>query len=491
MTTIRAWEKYLTSSAQIALVRPAALTSSQRQRFGTNPNPLFVKGRKCIKIIDDSLFSHCLFEYARHPNELARSNWLLQRIRENYIPRTKKFKLSIDGRDVCAFAFRTIYGITKTRFYDIRKICLKGQVAVITHGNALRPYLRPRTDLSATWIHYFGVTFCEFMPHLNIMYLPTGLTKEDVFDLFIDSMTKKFPDAERDEFPKRSLFLSILHQRYPFIKVARKCRLGRCHDCVFYDLKLTDDSLPKEEKEALRKTKAKHLNSVMAERAAYKEVSREAAMPDSKTLSLIFDKGNGPRIPHSAKFPKNWATAKRFKSGLWGLIDHSNMKKVLIPHMSEYPDDPNFTLSVFYDYLVNVRRTMKGGFPAYLHLQVDNCAKENKNNWMLALLSTLVEKNLFKIIVLEFLPPGHTHEDIDALFTPVSNGATSYNAFTPNEFASSFLKSCYRHHKNNPKILSFPKVYDWKSFFNPCMRRIEGITKYRSFKFEVLSLRFY
>lgn len=96
---------------------------------------------------------------------------------------------------------------------------------------------------------------------------------------------------------------------------------------------------------------------------------------------------------------------------------------------------------------------------------------------------------MFKSIQLEFLPPGHTHEDIDAVFTPIANGTTKFDAPTWTDFTGPFLKSCYHNHHNKPLVSGLPPIYDWKTFFlTGGLRDIEGITSYRSFEFTV---RFY
>ena len=71
--------------------------------------------------------------------------------------------------------------------------------------------------------------------------------------------------------------------------------------------------------------------------------------------------------------------------------------------------------------------------PDKLYIQMDNCGRENKNQFVFALLALLVEKGIFHevfehikyfqswVICYYYLSwMGHTHEDIDALFGHVS-----------------------------------------------------------------------
>jgi hypothetical protein len=58
--------------------------------------------------------------------------------------------------------------------------------------------------------------------------------------------------------------------------------------------------------------------------------------------------------------------------------------------------------------------------PKHLVLQMDNSAKDNKNQTMLAFSSDLVARGIFETVTMSFLMTGHTHEDIDAAFSKVS-----------------------------------------------------------------------
>ena len=58
--------------------------------------------------------------------------------------------------------------------------------------------------------------------------------------------------------------------------------------------------------------------------------------------------------------------------------------------------------------------------PKHLVLQMDNSAKDNKNQTMLAFSSDLVARGIFETVTMSFLMKGHTHEDIDAAFSKVS-----------------------------------------------------------------------
>ena len=60
----------------------------------------------------------------------------------------------------------------------------------------------------------------------------------------------------------------------------------------------------------------------------------------------------------------------------------------------QWPHDPNLTASVLLAMLV--RWCEKYLLPPVLYLQLDNCVKENKNQYILWLLALLVELKIFE-----------------------------------------------------------------------------------------------
>ena len=55
-----------------------------------------------------------------------------------------------------------------------------------------------------------------------------------------------------------------------------------------------------------------------------------------------------------------------------------------------------------------------------LYLQLDNTYKENKNSYLMRFMSYLVNQNYFEQIQVSFLLVGHTHNDVDMVFSLVS-----------------------------------------------------------------------
>ena len=79
--------------------------------------------------------------------------------------------------------------------------------------------------------------------------------------------------------------------------------------------------------------------------------------------------------------------------------------------------------------------------PKNLYLQLDNSAKDNKNQYLMAFLSLLTARGVFKEIQVGFLLVGHTHEDIDAYFSHLSKSLKSKNTFVVANLMKAFMES--------------------------------------------------
>lgn len=53
----------------------------------------------------------------------------------------------------------------------------------------------------------------------------------------------------------------------------------------------------------------------------------------------------------------------------------------------------------------------------HLHCQLDNCVGENKNNYFISYMASLVAKGVVRVAEIHFMMVGHTHVKIDQIFS--------------------------------------------------------------------------
>ena len=123
--------------------------------------------------------------------------------------------------------------------------------------------------------------------------------------------------------------------------------------------------------------------------------------------------------------------------------------------------------------------------PRKLYIQLDNSAKDNKNKYLMAILSLLTAWGVFKEIQVGFLLVGHTHEDIDAYFSHLSKALKRKNMFVLADVMKALMQ--FQDLSFMPKFIQ--EVADFKSFIygyqNSGAARLIGLGEMHLFKFHV------
>ncbi|XP_060551751.1 uncharacterized protein LOC132713258 [Ruditapes philippinarum] len=96
--------------------------------------------------------------------------------------------------------------------------------------------------------------------------------------------------------------------------------------------------------------------------------------------------------------------------------------------------------------------------PDILYLQMDNCYGQNKNKYTLGFLARLIEEKIFKKVKLSFLLVGHTHEDVDQVFSRFSVWIGQNTVLTMDELMKGF-ETCYR---PRPTAIKMHTVYNFQ-----------------------------
>lgn len=101
-----------------------------------------------------------------------------------------------------------------------------------------------------------------------------------------------------------------------------------------------------------------------------------------------------------------------------------------------------------------------------LHVQADNCSKEAKNNCLLRHFSFQIALRKLFACQLSFLSSGHSHEDIDAMFSNLRAWLARFPELpTPEAFRDClggfFGDAKHRPHEKLRKVLLMDKFRDW------------------------------
>src|SRR5450759_5257841 len=104
--------------------------------------------------------------------------------------------------------------------------------------------------------------------------------------------------------------------------------------------------------------------------------------------------------------------------------------------------------------------TWKGKLPPVLYVQLDNTSRENKNKYTMEYFNMLVQNKIFKKIKIGFLRFGHTHNQIDQMFSRFSTKLNKQRAFRLESLEEIIVDS----YTPKPEIIFVDEVADFKKF---------------------------
>jgi hypothetical protein len=113
--------------------------------------------------------------------------------------------------------------------------------------------------------------------------------------------------------------------------------------------------------------------------------------------------------------------------------------------LPEWAASSNLTLTALCHIIREISEL--GPLPDKLHVQMDNTAKDNKNHYLLGFCSMLIAEQLFKEVVVFFLPVGHTHQDIDQTFSLIARRISQHGAYSLPHLMK-IVKDAWKDHKH-------------------------------------------
>ena len=133
--------------------------------------------------------------------------------------------------------------------------------------------------------------------------------------------------------------------------------------------------------------------------------------------------------------------------------------------------------------VVNRRPGLK--WPDVLYIQMDNCAKDNKNKTLFAYVAYLVLHRVFRKVKLSFLMVGHTHDQVDQVFSRFSVWLSHHDCITVDELMAGFAEAYTFEFRIPAKSYVVDKVIDVEKWLAPVRENVDGYSKLHGFKFEL------
>ena len=288
-----------------------------------------------------------------------------------------------------------------------------------------------------------------------------------------------------------------------FRKSSQHSQCVICFECASFLHRSKADAA---EKMKVAKEWRDHLSAQYADRLIYWHMRWSSRLRVSGVLVCIIDgmdksKFSWPQFPFI--LPKGLDKEHRPRLCITGAIAHGFVTSLYVAHDESSPHGASQFCDILCRTITKVFQICKANSwrrPEQLVVQADNTTASAKNAEVLLFLASLVARNKFSCVVSNFLTVGHTHEDIDALFSLVLSKVLKPCAFgTPQELIREMRTRLGPHFNERQSVESFTAelhthVFDFKAWLSDtgvelrgAFKRREGIDAAHSFTLKKVS----
>ena len=373
-------------------------------------------------------------------------------------------------RSVCQHVFLLVYPIGGTTLLRLKgriESGCTGAHAKMEEGGTVRYEGKAtmRDDIIGWYISY-ATCIGDYMPDGQEIIVPRRWRSEEFAELEYSLGL----DAS-----KYGYFCKVLKHAPELKHICRARKLlnfQHCTTCVDLNEKVkmamqTRD--PEKVKNAKAERRAHHMMT-RAERLAYYE-RRELGRASCDTLSLILDKWDSAKttVPYFARSPGHW----------WSSLKHDVLEQHVLG--VRVHDQPNrhyfFTINSTISGSANlnvegIRRVLVDQYssrpmPRTMYVQGDN-ASDNKCWTLLLFFAMLVYHGYTNDVYFSFLIVGHTHEDIDQVFSILSRFLKGIGRVADPAQFDADLKAAMGDRPAHFENMWC--VFDWIKFLKPSLR---------------------
>ena len=459
------------SNMAISAMRSARQAESQRK-----DNPFLVSRKCCAKLrCFDNVDPHYAFEQYKSILKLD-SNELRMKLQSWLDTTTMQFYFN--DSPVC-YRFLCI----GFKFSNYLMSSIKG-----TPKSRPPPGVLPResTKMSkrnsiSVFIRSYAEEVGDKMPNSSITTLPIT-EKTDLYQLYLAFYHKFHEQRIQEQPPTKSYFLRIWKQDARHVKSRKAHGFTKCSLCEKYRSELLDPSCNATRIQAIRVAKTKHLQFMRSERMGYYMRRDRAAASPRRYCSFIIDGADQKSygLPHFT-FSTKGDRGQKMKVKCVGVLEHGIERKIsLFPMTEEFSTGSNHIIEALHRVL-DKKYHEEGFLPPTIYIQLDNCSRENKNHYLLSYLESLVGLGVFNDVQASFLPVGHTHEDIDQVFSSLARHLRTTDAHTMTEL----IKEMKNTWKRESIVAEMKNMINYSDLceYQKLLTRVQGISQFRYFRF--------
>jgi hypothetical protein len=344
-------------------------------------------------------------------------------------------------------------------------------------GDLETNYIRPTPKEDAICLFMKDLSqYYQLSPDKDFVFLPFP-KRTVVHDIYMDS-------ALDHQKCHRGFFLKVwrTNRLITHIKLRKHLLFALCDTCVdFRDLQLVHHTHA--ERLILKKAQLEHHLFVKAERQLYYYRRDKGANPLDDSLSMIVDAADQSlyALPYHHIATHTSQKSLRIPVHLMGVLIHGRAVHAYT-YFENFKQGNNVTIEAIHASLAD-QLAKNGSLPSTLYVQLDNTSKQCKGRYMIGWLGYLILTGVFTSIVLSFLPVGHTHEDIDQIFSRLSVYLACHNAFNLEQLHEAIRGSYQTKEGHRAQCEFWDRCTNFSDWIAPYLNNYDGISGFRQFRF--------
>lgn len=302
----------------------------------------------------------------------------------------------------------------------------------------------------------------------------------DVYELYCEErQAYDYPKVSKQYFRE----VRRTDARVKNIVLRKYLRFAKCDDCVEFR-RLRNATRDEQELTRISREERSHKVFVRQERGSFWTRRARGRMRPNEYVSVILDGADqsGFGTPYLREKDHRTQAAHNIPVKLMGAIVHG-LGSWVFTHLDHVRAGSNATLDCLVRVLQQVHHARGGNLAPKLYLQLDNTCKQNKNKYVMSFLALLVEHGVFREIVVSFLPVGHTHEDIDQMFSRFAIALRKADFLSRHGMGEVLARSYHNKAGEPVKVAHLDRFTNFSDWIKPHIddAAFKGISQYRQF----------
>jgi hypothetical protein len=233
-----------------------------------------------------------------------------------------------------------------------------------------------------------------------------------------------------------------------------------------------------------------HRNDARAEREKYyKHLLKSSAAKGNpkwwKYTTMIIDgmTQRTTQLPHFRRMP-SWVKDNKalIDTHCMGILIEGVGRFMEFNFSHNYSDNSNYLANVIHRAVERVHQHRRSGghpLPEVLYLQLDNVSS-NKSHFLIAYCALLVKRGVFRKVKINYLIVGHTHENIDQMFSRFAVALRRLNVWDI-EHLMEVARNCFKDGVV-PECQLIDEVHDIKGWMHGCYNEVRDVSFQHCFK---------